>query len=186
MPPLIRRIAVTVAKTAALVFVAGMALLQVPELTYDLGPKQPLAVRSPVDLEAAGAGTVFADVAGTIDADHAFVHRTHGLAWSYFLLDEYGTRLVVRSPEPLAGREEEWSRVRRHLGRLKPYAGMPFRRSVAATFREQFGVEIPADAHFLARDDVPAAGGWQVGAAVLAATVWGVLVWLFFLRRRAS
>ena len=181
-----KRVALSVLKAAALLFAAGLALLQIPELTYDLGPKTPVEIAGPDALRAQHVrGSTFVSVAGEIDLGRAFVHQTHGLAWTYFLVKPYGPALVVRTWEPVKD-DEAWRRVGRFVGRLQPLARMPFSRSVRAIYRERFGVDLPADAYFLARDDVPALSGWQVGALVFAVLLEGAMIYFFYFFRRSS
>ena len=177
-----RRFYLTVLKLFALAAVAGMAWLQVPELRYDFSGAEPVAIAGPAELEALrGKGSVFAAVAGKGDFDKAFINKTYGLTYTYFLLKPYGAALVVRSTERVT---DDWRALDRFVGRVRSFRRMPFSRRVRRSYREQFGVEIPAGAMFLARDDVPAPSGWQIGALIFVSLLWVVLVWLFFIRRR--
>jgi hypothetical protein len=178
-----KRFWLTVAKVAALAFVAMLVVTQLPELSYDLGSTTPVEIRGPDDLTAHRfTGPTFVSVHGSVDFEKAVVLPTHGLTSTYFLLEPYGNRLVVRTFEPV-GSEEAWRKINRFLGRLKPLEDMPFDRTVRHGFRETVGVEIPDGAFFLAKDDVPRLSGWQVGATAFAVTLWAVLFYVFFVRR---
>ena len=172
----------TVLKIAALVYFAAMGLAQIPELRYDLGPRTPVEIDSPADL-APGRfrrGT-FVAVNGAPDFDRAFVYHTHGLAHTYFLVHPYDTRLVVRTYDRVT---EEWGRMDRLVGRLKPVRRQPFAHRMLAAYREKYGVSIPVDGYTLALYDVPALSGWQVAAVIFSIAMTTGLFWLFFLRGR--
>jgi hypothetical protein len=169
------------AKAAFLAFVALFALLQIPELRYDLGPRTPAEVSGPADLAPRRFPTAaFVAVRGVPTFEHAFVYRRYGLDHTYFQLEAYGTRLVVRTYEKVT---DEWHDLDRFLGRLQPFARQPFSYHVRDILRDRMGVEIPPDAYFLALDDVPRPSGWQVGGVIFSALLWGLLLYLFFLRR---
>jgi hypothetical protein len=170
-----------VAKALFLAFVALLALVQLPELRYDLGPRTPVELSEPADLAPGRFPTAtFVAVRGTPDFEHAFVYRRYGLDHTYFQLEGYGTRLVVRTYEKVT---DEWHELDRFLGRLQPFVRQPFSYHVRDILRDRMGVEIPRDAYFLALDDVPRPSGWQVGAVVFSALLWCLLLYLFFLRR---
>lgn len=176
------RIFLTFLKIIVLLVVAGMVKLQIPELRYDLGPKEPLRIESPEDLATKDFGrSTFVSIRGKADLSKAATFTKHGVRYTYFLLDEYGDRLVVRSRETP---NEDWAKIEFHVGRLRPYHRMPFSRSVRAGFAGLFDVTIADDAFSLARDDVPALSGWSVGAVTFAGVLWCVLACFFFLRRR--
>jgi len=184
-------LALTVLKVLVLGAVAGLVLAQIPELRYDLGPKTPMAISSPRDLTPALHSRVtFAAVRGRAGFDKAFVYKTHGLAGTYFLVEPYGRRLVVRTFERVVdetgGVPDEWRRVERFVGKLRRFGRMPFSRSVRGGFRQQYNVEIPRDAFFLALDDVPRLSGWQVTAVIVATIMWVGLFYLFFLYPRRA
>lgn len=181
---LLTRIVLTLVKLFIMLVVTAMFLFQFPELRYDFGPKEPVSITAPdaLSVEKYPVAT-FAAVEGTPDFSRAAVFAKHGVRFTYFLLEEYGEKLVVRTPEEM---DEQWTRITRHVGRLRPYARMPFRRSVRAGFRQQFDVGIPEDALFLGRDDVPRVSGWSVGALCLASLLWGVLFYFFFLWKKRA
>lgn len=175
------RVALTVLKLAGLAVVGLMGLTQVPELRYDFGSRQPAVVAGPADLVPGRvAGPTFAAVHGTPDFTRAFVYRRYGLDHTYFTVEPYGLRLVVRTYGTVS---DEWHELRRFLGRLQPFAQQPFSYRIREIYREQMGVEIPEDAYFLALDDVPRPSGWQVGALVLSAVLWLGMAYGFFLWR---
>jgi len=185
---LLGRAILTFIKIFLLLVVTMMVRFQIPELRYDLGSKEPVQVTSPNDLSIERfAQPTFASVHGTIDPNRAATFAMHGVRFTYFLLEDYGPKLVVRTPEQI---DEEWTQIDRHLGRLKPYRRMPFSRSVRAGFRKNFDIGIPEDALFLGREDVPRFSGWSVGATIFAGVLWCVLAYFFFLhgplRKRAA
>ena len=165
-----------VGKVALLVFVAGMVAVQIPELQYDLGGREPVAITSPVDLGPL-EGSTYAIVAGKGDFDKAFIFKTHGVAFTYFLLEGYGDQLVVRTHERVT---DDWKELDTFVGRVRPFRRMPFSRSVRGTFRQKCQVEIGPGSYFLARDDVPHVSAWQVGAIVFAAVLWAALFYFLF------
>jgi len=182
------RIFLTLLKIFLMLVVTAMIRFQMPELRYDLSSKEPVQITSPNDLSVERfAHATFASVHGTIDLDKAATFAMHGVRFTYFLLEGYGPKLVVRTAE---GIDEGWTQIDKHVGRLKPYRRMPFSRSVRAGFRKNFDVGIPEDALFLGRDDVPHLSGWTVGAVIFAGVLWCVLAYFFFLhgplRKRAA
>ena len=177
----IGRVALTVIQLFLLVVVTMMFRFQCPELRYDFGSKTPVMVEQEADIPpAAHHQSVFVSLKGTPDPGRAAVFAKHGVPFTYFMLEEYGTRVVVRTPEQFS---DEWVSVDRHVGRMRAYATMPFRRSIRAGFRTNFDVGIPEDALFLARDDVPKVSGWSVGATIFAGLLWVILAYFFFLHR---
>jgi hypothetical protein len=163
------------------VVVTAMILFQIPELRYDLSSGEPVSVSSPNDLSPQRfPQSTFAAVQGTPNLDRAATLAMHGVPFTYFLLEDYGPKLVVRTSEQI---DEDWTQIDRHLGRLRPYERMPFSRSIRAGFRRNFDVGIPADAMFLGRDDVPRLSGWSVGAVIFAGVLWCVLTYFFFIHR---
>ena len=159
----------------------SMVYFQLPELRYDFGPKEPVMIDSPEQLADALTGRqIFASVKGTINFDRAATFSKHGVRYTYFMLNEYDTALVVRTYETI---NEDWAGLDRHLGRFRKYRRMPFSRSVRAGFHKNFDITIPDSAFFLGRDDVPKPSGWSVGAAIFAVTLWCILVYFFFVRR---
>ncbi len=168
-------------KLFLLAVVTLMVRFQIPELRYDFGVRTPVAVASPNDLSFGRfSEPTFVSVQGKPDLAKAAVYASHGLPFTYFLLDGYGSKLVVRAPEKVGN---EWAAIDTHLGRLRPYHRMPFSRSVRAGFQQLFRVHIPEDAFFLARDDVPQASGWTIGAVVFAGALWCTLAYFFFVHR---
>lgn len=168
-------------KVAALVYFALTGLAQIPELRYDLSGNEPVEIVSPHDL-APGRFTrsTFVAVRGTPDFQRALVYHTHGLAHTFFLVEGYDNRLVVRTYDEVT---EEWKDLDRLVGRLRPVEEQPFAHRMAEAYHEQFDIVIPPDAYALALYDVPKLSGWQVGALCFSALVWATLFWLFFLRK---
>ena len=174
------RVLLTFLKIVILLVVAGMVKFQIPELQYDLGAKEPVRIESPEDLSTGHFGrSTFVSVRGTPDLSKAATFAKHGVRYTYFLLTEYGDKLVVRSTETPS---DDWGQVEFHLGRLSPYDRMAFSRSVRAGFAQLFDTTIPADALSLARDDVPRLSGWSIGALIYAGVLWCVLAYFFFIR----
>lgn len=179
---LLKRVFLICLKLFLLLVVAGMIRFQIPELRYDFGTKEPVRVESVDELSMERFGrSTFASVRGKADLGHAATFAKYGVRYTYFLLDEYGDRLVVRTGEPVS---EDWTGIDSHVGRLRPYHRMPFSRSVSAGFRKLYDVDIPRDAFFLARDDVPRFSGWSIGAVVFAGVMWCVMAYIFFVHGR--
>lgn len=178
----LRRILVLVLKLSLLLVVTMMVKFQIPELQYDFSAAGPAEINSVDELSIERfRQSTFAAVRGRPDFGRAATYASHGVPFTYFLLDGYGPRLVVRTPELV---DKDWAGIDLHVGRLRPYHRMPFSRSVRAGFHQLFGVSIPDDALFLARDDVPQPNGWSIGALVFAGILWCVLAYFFFIRRR--
>lgn len=176
---MILRAILTFLKIACLLIVAFLALMQVPELIYDFGSKTPVEIDGPADLTRGKvSGTVFVSVRGTPDFENAFVYRRYGLDHRYFTVDPYGMSLVVRTYDEIT---DEWRQINRFVGRLRPFDDQPFSGYIAAIYLERFGIKVPEDAWFLALDDVPMLSGWQIGGLLLAAVIWMIMFWLFFL-----
>lgn len=176
---MIIRAILTVLKIFLLLIVAFMGWMQIPELSYDLGSKTPVEITDQADLTRSRLqGTVFASVKGTPDFTNAFVYRRYGLDHHYFTVEPYGMRMVVRTYDEIT---EDWNEISRFIGRLRPFDEQPFSRYIAAIYLDRFGVEVPGDAWFLALDDVPKPSGWQIGGLFVAAAIWMILFWLFFL-----
>ena len=177
----LKRIPLLILKLLLLLVVTMMIKFQLPEYRYDFKSGEPLEIDSVNDLSIERiAPQTFAAVRGKANFERAATYATHGVPFTYFLLEEYGEKLVVRAPE-LVGKD--WTDVNLHVGRLRPYHRMPFSRSVRSGFHQLFGITIPADAYFLARDDVPKANGWSIGALIFASILWCVLVYFFFIHR---
>jgi hypothetical protein len=173
------RVFLTLLKIFLLLVVAAMVRFQIPELSYDFGTREPVSIESKDELSLERfPRSTFASVQGKADFTKAATFSKHSVRYTYFLLEEYGVKLVVRTPEVLS---EEWTQIDFHVGRLRPYNRMPFSRSVRAGFRELFDLGIPEDAFFLARDDVPKPNGWSIGAISFASILWFVLVYFFFI-----
>jgi hypothetical protein len=178
---MIFRILLTFLKIALLLLVAFMVWMQLPELSYDFGSKAPLEIEDPSQLASLHvSGNIFASVEGTPDFTNAFVYRRYGLDHHYFTIEPYGMKLVVRTYDEIT---EDWRQLTRFLGRLRLFDQQPFSHYIAAIYLDRFGVSIPADAYFLALDDVPKPSGWQIGGLILAGAIWLVMFWQFFLRR---
>ena len=176
------RIVLTGIKLFLIVVVTSYFKFLIPEMRYDFGPKEPIKIESLEQLtEARLSRDVFASVRGKPDFTKAATFSKHGVRYTYFLLEEYGPKLVVRTPEQVS---EEWTDIEFHVGRLRPYERMPFDRSVRAGFRTHHDIGIPEDAFFLGRDDVPRANGWSVGALIFASVLWCVLFYFFFIHSR--
>lgn len=178
----LKRFFLTLLKIFLVLVVTAMIRFQIPELRYDFGTKEPIVVESVDDLSPERFHrSTFVSVRGKADFTKAVTFAMHGVRYTYFLLEEYGAKLVVRTPEEV---NEEWENIEFHIGRLRPYRHMPFSRSVRAGFRKLFEVGIPEDAFFLARDDVPRPSGWTISAVIFAGTLWCVLAYFFFIRSR--
>jgi hypothetical protein len=170
-----------IAKLAVLCLVATMAVLQLPELRYDLSEQTPVAVLSPQDLTRNQfTQPTFVAVHGRAHFGIAFTYRRYGLTFTYFTLKPYGLDIVVRTHDRVT---DEWTRLDRFLGKLRPFAEQPFSYRIEEIFQEQGGVAIPAGAYFLALDDVPAISGWQIGAFFFSVLLWCALFFLFFFYR---
>ncbi len=176
------RIFLTLLKMFLLLVVIMMIRFQIPELRYDFGTKTPINVQSvdELSLERFSRST-FAKIRGKANFTKAANFAKHGVRYTYFLLDEYGDKLVVRTPEAVS---EEWANIDFHVGRLRPYHRMPFSRSVRAGFRELFDVGISEDAFFLARDDAPRPNGWSIFGVSFAGILFCVLTYFFFIHGR--
>ena len=172
------RVFFTILKIFLLLVVTAMVRFQIPELRYDLGSKEPVKIESPDQLKPGSfTQATFASVKAKPDFTRAATFAKHGVQFTYFFLQGYDKKLVVRTSEPVT---EEWNDIEFHLGRLRTYNRMPFSRSVRAGFRKNFDIGIPEDAFFLARDDVPKPSGWSIGATIFAGVLWCVLFYFFF------
>lgn len=174
------RILLTLVKLFLLLVVIAMVMFQIPELRYDFGTKTPVRIQSPDELSLNRfAVSTFASVKGKGDFTKAATFTKYGVTYTYFLLEGYSTTIVVRTIEAVS---EQWDGVNWHVGRLRPFLRMPFSRRVRAGFRQHFDLEIPDDAMFLARDDVPRISAWSIGAVIFAGVLWCTLVYFFFIR----
>ena len=172
----------TLLKVFLLLVVSAMVKFQIPELRYDFGTKEPMHVQSVDELSMERfPRSTFASIRGKADFTKAATFAKYGVRYTYFLLDEYGAKLVVRTSEAVS---EGWAEIDFHVGRLRPFHRMPFSRSVRAGFRKHFDVGIPEDAFFLARDDAPRPSGWSIAAVVFAGILWCVLAYSFFVHGR--
>lgn len=177
----IRFLLLLIIKLAVLFFVGFMAIIQIPELLYDLSEKTPVAITVPEDLARQRfSRPTFVAVHGRANFGQAFTYQRYGLTFTYFTLKPYGLNIVARTHDRVT---DEWTRLDRFLGKLRPFAEQPFSYRIAEIFQEQAGVTIPSRAYFLALDDVPAVSGWQLGALVFSSVLWGGLLYLFFLYR---
>jgi len=171
----------TVLKVLALAFVAFMLIVQIPELRYDFGPRQPVDIGGDGELAPGRfARATFVSLQGTPDFDRAFIYRRYGLEYTYFLIQPYGVRLVARTYEKV---DDDWKTITQFVGKIRPFARQPFSYRIRDIYRERFDVEIPRDAYFLALYDVPQPSGWQIGAVIFAAILWGVMFYMFFFFR---
>ena len=178
----LERIILTCVKLFLLLVVTAMVKFQIPELRYDFGTKKPMSIESLEELSGARRPrSLFASVRGKADFTKAATFSKYGVRYTYFLLTEYGDKLVVRTLEEVS---EDWADIDFHVGRLRPFDRMPFSRSVRAGFRQHHDVSIPEDAFFLARDDTPRPNGWSIGAVIFASVLWCVLVYFFFIHSR--
>lgn len=179
--PLRGRFWLLVLKLLALLFVGLMIVIQIPELIYDFGPKEPAEIAGP-DALSPGRFTkaTFASLAGKPNFDRAFVYRRYGLTYTYFLVEPYGERLVVRTYEKV---EDSWKDITQFVGKLRPFNRQPFSYRIRNIYRERFEAEIPPDAYFLALYDVPKPSGWQIGAVIFAGILFAAMIYLFFVFR---
>jgi hypothetical protein len=169
-------------KLFALAFVAAMILIQIPELGYDFGPKEPVEIAGPEGLEPGRFNrATFVSLTGTPNFDRAFIYRRYGLSYTYFLIEPYGLGLVARTYEEV---DDTWKTISQFVGKLRPFDRQPFSYRIRDIFEERFQEEIPQSAYFLAIYDVPKPSGWQVGAVALAGALWGLMFYMFFFFRR--
>jgi hypothetical protein len=179
-----KRFWLTLLKIFGLAFVGGMIWVQLPELRYDLGPKRPREISNPEELSTERFPlATFVSIEGKPNFEKAFVYRRYGLSYTYFNVEPYGLRLVVRTYGKVT---DEWRNLNRFLGKLRPFSRQPFSYRVRGIYRDKFQVEIPGDSFFLALDDVPRPSGWQFGAVAFAGVLWVVMLYLFFLYRRGG
>jgi hypothetical protein len=169
-------------KVMLLVFIGGMLIIQIPELRYDFGPREPVVVSGPEGLAPERfPRATFVSIKGRPDFERAFVYRRYGLSYTYFNIVPYGMRLVVRTYDPVT---EKWRNLNRFLGKLRPFRRQPFHYRIRDIYLDKFDVEVPEGAFFLALGDAPRASGWQIAAVVFAAILWMVLFYVFFIFRR--
>lgn len=176
-----KRLGLFFLKVVVLAVVAVTALNQLPELRYDLGPKQPIPIKGPEELIAERfRQSTFVAVHGSPDFSKAFTYSRYGLSFTYFNIKPYGLNIVVRTYDRVT---DEWTKLDRFLGRLRPFEKQPFSYHIRDIYRDRMGVEIPEGTYFLALDDVPKPSGWQFGAVGFAGLLWLVMFYLFFLHR---
>lgn len=181
MLPTVKRIVLLALKLLALGFVGWMITLQIPELQYDLGPKTPVQIASPHELTPKRFPyTTFVSIEGRPNFDKAFIYRRYGLSYTYFSVEPYGPRLVVRTYETVT---DDWKQLRRFVGKLRPFGRQPFSYHIRAIYQDKMGVDVPDDAFFLALYDTPKVSGWQVGAVVFASVLWLAMVYAFFIHK---
>lgn len=169
----------TVLKIVALLFVTFMVAVQIPELLYDFGPKEPVEIKGPHDLDTQRfKRATFVTLPGKPDFDHAFIYRRYGLDYTYFTIVPYGTRLVARTYEKVS---DDWKLYEQFVGKLRPFNRQPFSYRIRQLYKDRFQLDIPEDAFFLALYDVPKPGGWQIGALILACLMWAVMFYFFFI-----
>ena len=168
----------TLLKVLALLFVGSMVLIQIPELSYDFGPKQPVEINSSKELTRSRfSKTTFASIEGIPNFDRAFIYQRYGLSYTYFTIEPYGINLVARTYEKVT---DEWKDLTRFVGKLRPFDRQPFSYRIRQIYKERFKEDVPEDAFFLALYDVPKVSGWQIGAVIFASLLWGVMFYLFF------
>ena len=172
----------TAGKLLAMLFPMVLALVQIPELKYDMNRNAPIAITSLAELngESVGRGA-FAAVAGSGDFDRAFIYQSHGVSYTYFLVKPYGSKLVVRTHRKVT---DDWKNLDKFVGKLKRYRRMPFSRPVMGIFKQNYDIDIPAGTLCLLHEDVPAVSGWSVAAMVFSVTLWLVMGYVFFVWRR--
>ncbi len=176
-----KRFWLVVLKLVALLYVAGLSLVQVPGLRYDLGPREAVLIEDPADLPAElSRRQVFASLAGTASFEHAFTYKRYGMDITYFTLEEYGTRVLVKTYDRVT---DEWAGFVRFPGRLRSFDGHHFSSRLREIFRERAGVEVPANAYVLGMYDVPEVDGWQMAAVVYLGVMWAGMIYFFFLWR---
>ncbi len=168
----------TLLKVLALLFVGSMVIIQIPELSYDFGPQQPVEINGPEELTRSRFNkSTFASIEGTPNFDRAFIYKRYGLSYTYFTIEPYGINLVARTYEKVT---DKWKDLTRFVGKLRPFNKQPFSYRIRQIYRDKFEEEVPEDAFFLALYDVPKVSGWQIGALIFASLLWGVMFYFFF------
>ncbi len=172
------RVFLTIIKLFMMFVVTAMIMFQIPELQYDFGTKEPLCIKSADELSIDRfPHSTFVSIQGKGDFIKAATFAKYGVQYTYFLLDGFDNKLVVRTHEAVS---EKWENIEFHVGRLRPFDQMPFSRSVRGGFRKLYDVGIDEDAFFLARDDVPKLSGWSIGAVSLVSIIWCLMAYFFF------
>jgi hypothetical protein len=168
----------TILKILGLIFVAFMVLVQIPEILYDFGPKEPVALSGLGDLSPGKfSSSTFVSLEGTADFDRAFIYRRYGMDYTYFTIEPYGIQVIARTYEKT---DDEWKKISHFLGKLRPFRRQPFSYRIRQIYEERFKLEIPQEAYFLALYDVPKPSGWQIGAMVFSSILWVALFYMFF------
>ena len=171
-----------VGKIAALVLVAAMTAIQVPELIYDFGPAAPVRIENRSDLAPGRfAAPTFASVVGSVDVDRMIRRHRHGLTSTYAQLEPYGAALIVRAHD---GIDPSGGARRRFVGKLRPLDGRPSAVRIREMFMEQFGVQVSSGGYLLDLNVVPCPSRWQLGALAFSCALWLGLFYLFFLYGR--
>jgi hypothetical protein len=174
----------TILKLFALAFVASIILIPIPELVYDFGPKEPVEISGPEELEPGRFNrATFVSISGTPNFDRAFIYRRYGLSYTYFLIEPYGLGLVARTYEEV---DDEWKKITQFVGKLRSFERQPFSYRIRDIYLERFQEDLPQNAYFLAIYDVPEPSEWQIGAVALATIIWMVMFYMFFFFRRKS
>lgn len=169
----------TLLKIGFLLFVGAMVVVQIPEVRYDLGPKEPVVLKGLDGLDDAHiTKSTFVVVEGKPDFTNAFIYKRYGLSYSYFNIQPYGMHLVVRTYDKIT---DEWQALNRFVGKLRPFRRQPFHYRIRDIYDEKFQVKVPEEAYFLALDDVPRISIWQIGALCFASILWLCLFYFFFL-----
>ena len=172
----------TAGKLLAMLFPMVLAMEQIPELMYDLGPQTPVEITSPDQQAFRNIERMkFAAVVGAGDFEHAFVYKRYGISYTYFLVKPYGNRVVVRTYLKVT---DEWKQLSKFVGKAQKYRRMPFSRTVQSIFKDKYDIDIPADALCLRYDDVPAVSGWSVAALTFSGVLWCLMGYFFFIWRR--
>ena len=165
-------------KGFALLFVASMILLQIPELRYDAGKREPVVLSNSRELRAENIEeSVYAVLEGKANFEHAFVYQRYGLNYSYFNIDPYGMDIIARTYDTI---DASWLEMESFEGKLRPFDDQPFSYRIEEILFELHGESVPEGACFLAIGDVPEVSGWQVGAVVVAALILAAMSYLFF------
>lgn len=168
-------------KIFMLMFVGVMILIQIPELAYDFSRQEPIQIDSAESLaEADIKGATFTAVKGIPDFTRAFTYHRYGLAYTYFMVEPYGRKLVVRTYETI---DEDWSKRTRFLGKMRPFDDQPFSYRIRDLYLERFQIVIPHDACFLGLMDVPKPSGWSIGAVIFASVMWLTMFYFFYIFR---
>ena len=174
-------------KIVALLFAGSMFSIQIPELRYDLGPKTPVIIDESGEITEitpeAFPRSTFVSLGGQSDFTHGFVYKRYGLSYTYFNIKPYGMRIVVRTYQPVT---DEWKKLNRFVGKLRPFNRQPFHYKIRKIYRDKFQIDVPAEAFFMALDDVPRISGWQIGATVFSGLMFLFIFYITFIYPRCS